>query len=292
MAAVLLQVSKVDIPHPVWQPGDKQPVPYDGGYVSIDPSQQGASGTYPLVISTVVPRPIGFLSTKSVDGKLNLSPYSYFGAMGHDPPLVCAAPLHFTARARVYARAVLHWIAVTCSGVVCDPRAAALSAALAARASCTHGAAHAGLQVMVSCNRRPDGTRKDSCANILATGEFVVNIMSAWFLEAANHTCGPYDPGVDEFTVSGLTPLDSEVVSAPRVAESAVHMECKLAQHWDHKNAAVRADNCVLAAAVQPVLCWCWLLQSALHDAAQALLCALHGCVQPSEPPNMASKLS
>ena len=40
------------------------------------------------VISSVVPRPIGFMSTVSEKGKVNLSPYSYFGAMGHDPPMV------------------------------------------------------------------------------------------------------------------------------------------------------------------------------------------------------------
>ena len=29
------------------------------------------------------------MSTVSEEGKVNLSPYSYFGAMGHDPPMVC-----------------------------------------------------------------------------------------------------------------------------------------------------------------------------------------------------------
>lgn len=67
---------------------------------------------------------------------------------------------------------------------------------------------------------------KDTCANALATKEFVVNIMSLWYIEAANHTCGNYDPDVNEFEVSGLTPLPSQVVKPPRVAESAVHMEC------------------------------------------------------------------
>jgi flavin reductase (DIM6/NTAB) family NADH-FMN oxidoreductase RutF len=33
---------------------------------------------------------------------------------------------------------------------------------------------------------------------------------------------------VDEFELSGLTPLASELVKAPRVAESKVQMECRL----------------------------------------------------------------
>lgn len=43
---------------------------------------------YKLIISGIVPRPIGFLSTKSADGTSeNLSPFSYFQAVDHDPPI-------------------------------------------------------------------------------------------------------------------------------------------------------------------------------------------------------------
>ena len=37
-------------------------------------------------------------------------------------------------------------------------------------------------------------------------------------------------PEVDEFLVSGLTPVASEVVRPPRVGESHVQMECRLQQ--------------------------------------------------------------
>ena len=77
---------------------------------------------------------------------------------------------------------------------------------------------------------------KDTLANVLATKECVVNIMSEWFVEAANYTCGPYDAGQNEFEIAGLTPLPSVAVAAPRVAESAVHMECVLRHHWDVQN--------------------------------------------------------
>lgn len=39
--------------------------------------------------------------------------------------------------------------------------------------------------------------------------EFCVNIISEWFVEAANHTCGNYDPDVNEMDLSGLTPEPS-----------------------------------------------------------------------------------
>ena len=78
------------------------------------------------------------------------------------------------------------------------------------------------------CKNR-DGRNKDTLNNIEETGEFVVNIISDWMVESANHTCGAFPPEVDEMAVVGLTPLPSEVVAPPRVAESAVHMECKLA---------------------------------------------------------------
>lgn len=56
----------------------------------------------------------------------------------------------------------------------------------------------------------------------------MVSIMSEWFIEAANHTCGNFPPEVDEMAVTGLTPVPSTIVTPPRVKESAVNMECKV----------------------------------------------------------------
>ncbi|EAZ99141.1 hypothetical protein MELB17_06184 [Marinobacter sp. ELB17] len=36
----------------------------------------------------VAPRPIGWISTKSRDGVLNLAPYSFFNAFNYIPPIV------------------------------------------------------------------------------------------------------------------------------------------------------------------------------------------------------------
>ena len=42
---------------------------------------------YTFLISSIAPRPIGFVSTISSDGKHNLAPFSYFQVVDHDPPV-------------------------------------------------------------------------------------------------------------------------------------------------------------------------------------------------------------
>lgn len=71
---------------------------------------------------------------------------------------------------------------------------------------------------------------KDTLRNILDTREFVVNIVSEDFAGQMNATAAQVGPEVDEFELSGLTPLKSDLVKPPRVAESQVHMECRLLQ--------------------------------------------------------------
>lgn len=69
---------------------------------------------------------------------------------------------------------------------------------------------------------------KDTLANVLATREFVVNIVSEEIAAAMNVCAAEYPADVDEFEVSGLTPAPSEVVRAPRVLEARVSMECRV----------------------------------------------------------------
>jgi flavin reductase (DIM6/NTAB) family NADH-FMN oxidoreductase RutF len=59
-------------------------------HVEIDPYEEGrpAIFNYKLLISGIIPRPIGFISTRSKDGKsTNLAPFSYTQVVNHDPPL-------------------------------------------------------------------------------------------------------------------------------------------------------------------------------------------------------------
>ena len=72
--------------------------------------------------------------------------------------------------------------------------------------------------------------RKDTLRNVEQTGEFVINVVSDAIASAANATSAEVGPEVDEFQLSGLTAIPSEVVRAPRVAESPAQMECKLLQ--------------------------------------------------------------
>jgi flavin reductase (DIM6/NTAB) family NADH-FMN oxidoreductase RutF len=79
--------------NPDWQAGDGA---NDSGaslkhsHISIDPyaTDRPAAFNYKLLISAIVPRPVGFVSTRSADGtSTNLAPFSYFTLVNHDPPM-------------------------------------------------------------------------------------------------------------------------------------------------------------------------------------------------------------
>jgi flavin reductase (DIM6/NTAB) family NADH-FMN oxidoreductase RutF len=82
----------------------------------------------------------------------------------------------------------------------------------------------------VSGYRRTEYPTKDTLRNIVATKEFVVNIVSEEFADKMNLTSAEVAPEVDEFQLSGLTPVASELVRPPRVGESRAQMECRLRQ--------------------------------------------------------------
>jgi flavin reductase (DIM6/NTAB) family NADH-FMN oxidoreductase RutF len=84
--------------------------------------------------------------------------------------------------------------------------------------------------IVFSSSRHAGDKRKDTLANIEETGEFVVNVVVDAIAEAMNRTAAEYPAEVDEFTIAGLTPLPSDLVKPPRVAESPVNMECRLNQ--------------------------------------------------------------
>ncbi len=104
----------------------------------------------------------------------------------------------------------------------------------------------------VSAHRSGPSPAKDTLTNILATKEFVVNIISEEFVEKMNLTAAEVPPEVDEFMLSGLTPMASDLVQPPRVAESHVHMECRLRQTLPISNAAGAANTIIFG----DVLCF------------------------------------
>lgn len=70
--------------------------------------------------------------------------------------------------------------------------------------------------------------RKDSQANIEATGEFAVNMAVAALAEALNLSSAAYPPEEDEFARAGLAKAPCRNIAAPRVAAAPVALECVL----------------------------------------------------------------
>ena len=117
----------------------------------------------------VVPRPIGWISTRSPAGVNNLAPYSFFNGVADSPPMVMFA----------------------------------------------------------NNGNQPHGP-KDTVENAIATGEFVANLATFDLRGAMNASSEAARPEVDEFALAGLTAAPCRIVSAPRVAETPIAMECRV----------------------------------------------------------------
>jgi flavin reductase (DIM6/NTAB) family NADH-FMN oxidoreductase RutF len=137
----------------------------------INPKEHEYSNIYKLMIGSIVPRPIAFVSTVNAQGARNLAPFSFFNGVCSNPPII-----------------------------------------------------------LFSTVIRKDGKHKDTLYNVEATREFVVNIVSEDFARQMNACSADFPPEIDEFQVSGLTPVPSEIVKPPRVKEARISMECKLVQ--------------------------------------------------------------
>jgi flavin reductase (DIM6/NTAB) family NADH-FMN oxidoreductase RutF len=141
--------------------------------VTFDPKTLDPQLVYKLLIGSVLPRPIAWVSTISSDGVRNIAPFSFFTVACVDPPMVCVS----------VQRPEVSW-------------------------------KHA----------------KDTIESIAETREFVVNIATSELLDQVVMTAVSYPSDVDEFVVAKLTPVASDIVAAPRIAESPVNMECQLHQ--------------------------------------------------------------
>ncbi len=147
--------------------------------MQFDPANLEHAAVYKLLTGSVIPRPIGWISSISEDGINNLAPFSYFNAIGEDPP-----------------------------------------------------------HVMFSTTRG-NNSNKDTLNNVLATKQFVVNMVTEETVERMNATSQAFPPDVDEFEFVGLTPIASTKIKPMRVAESPVTFECELVHSYsleDHKN--------------------------------------------------------
>jgi flavin reductase (DIM6/NTAB) family NADH-FMN oxidoreductase RutF len=60
----------------------------------LDPDALDAAQTYKILIATVVPRPIGWISTVSKQGIPNLAPFSFFTVACRKPPILSISIQH------------------------------------------------------------------------------------------------------------------------------------------------------------------------------------------------------
>jgi flavin reductase (DIM6/NTAB) family NADH-FMN oxidoreductase RutF len=82
--------------------------------------------------------------------------------------------------------------------------------------------------LMISINRLADGQLKDTAANILHNGEFVVH-MSDEPMAHKMHACSEaFSSDVSELAAVGLTPVPSHTVAPPRIQEAPIAFECVL----------------------------------------------------------------
>lgn len=83
------------------------------------------------------------------------------------------------------------------------------------------------------------GSGKDTYKNVLATGQFVVNVPSfdKEHLEKVVALGRPYPADVDELSVTGLTAIPAIMVRPPRVAEFSRHFECDVmwTKEWEDR---------------------------------------------------------
>ncbi|MFJ4442294.1 flavin reductase family protein [Pseudomonas sp. CC120222-01a] len=155
----------------------------------------------------VGPRPIGWISSQSQDGQLNLAPYSFFNAFNYIPPII---------------------------------------------GFCSVG-------------------RKDSLNNIEQTGEFVWNLATRPLAEQMNQSCAAVAADVNEFELSGLTAVPSNIVKVPRVGETPVAFECKVSQIVQLKRAdQALVPSWLILGEVVAVHIAEHLLKNGIYDTAAA----------------------
>jgi flavin reductase (DIM6/NTAB) family NADH-FMN oxidoreductase RutF len=58
----------------------------------VKPSELSHSELYGIILNSVAPRPIAWVSTVDASGRHNLAPFSFFNAVCIDPPLLAFAP--------------------------------------------------------------------------------------------------------------------------------------------------------------------------------------------------------
>ena len=61
--------------------------------MEISPESRSNQDIYKILIGTVLPRPIAWVSTVDASGNINLAPFSFFTVASVNPPILCFSPL-------------------------------------------------------------------------------------------------------------------------------------------------------------------------------------------------------
>lgn len=78
--------------------------------------------------------------------------------------------------------------------------------------------------------RGRDNTTKHSYENLKEVPEACVSVINYAMVQQISLASTEYEKGVNEFIKSGFTPLDSDLIRPPRVAESPASFECRVNQ--------------------------------------------------------------
>ena len=104
--------------------------------------------------------------------------------------------------------------------------------------------------VFSPARRGRDNTTKHTYENIKRTMECTVNIVNYDMTHQMVLASAEYPSGTSEFVKAGFTPIKSDLVKAPRVAESPSQMECKVREIINYGEVA-GGGNLIIAEVVK-----------------------------------------
>jgi flavin reductase (DIM6/NTAB) family NADH-FMN oxidoreductase RutF len=81
--------------------------------------------------------------------------------------------------------------------------------------------------VVLGVQSKPDGTSKDTAANLRDTGSFVVNLVDEALAERMNVCAVDFPRDISEIEAAGLTLLPGVTGPVPRIAQAPAALECR-----------------------------------------------------------------
>lgn len=76
--------------------------------IQIDPKQNSERDNYKLLIGSIIPRPVAFVTTLSEEGIVNGAPFSYFNIVSSHPPMISLAVQRRAGQLKDTARHIYH----------------------------------------------------------------------------------------------------------------------------------------------------------------------------------------